>query len=109
MPTYEYRCAKCAETFEVYQSFTDKPLKRHKGCGGDLRKIFHARGIVFKGSGFYATDMRSASASGNGSGDSESKKSQKSDKPAEKSSSSKPESTDKAGAAPKKPAAATKD
>jgi putative FmdB family regulatory protein len=106
MPTYEYRCAKCAETFEVYQSFTDKPLKRHKGCGGDLRKIFHARGIVFKGSGFYATDMRSASASGNGSGDSDSKQSEK---PAEKTSSSKPESTDKAGAAPKKPAAATKD
>jgi putative FmdB family regulatory protein len=106
MPTYEYRCAKCAETFEVYQSFTDKPLKRHKGCGGDLRKVFHARGIVFKGSGFYATDMRSASESGNGSGDSGSKQSEK---PAEKTSSSKSETTDKAGAAPKKPAAATKD
>ncbi|HWB88022.1 MAG TPA: FmdB family zinc ribbon protein [Acidimicrobiia bacterium] len=63
MPTYEYVCKKCGETIEIFQSFSDKPLKRHKVCGGDLKKVFHARGIVFKGDGFYATDSKTASSS----------------------------------------------
>lgn len=62
MPTYEYVCKNCGESFEVFQSFSDKPLKKHE-CGGDLQKVFHARGIVFKGSGFYATDSKSSSSS----------------------------------------------
>lgn len=72
MPTYEYNCRKCGETIEVFQSFTDKPLKTHKVCGGELKKVFHARGIVFKGSGFYATDVKAGSAS-NGSTETEKK------------------------------------
>ncbi|MGD2102554.1 MAG: zinc ribbon domain-containing protein [Acidimicrobiia bacterium] len=63
MPTYEYACKSCGESLEVFQSFSDKPLKKHKGCGGELKKVFHARGIVFKGGGFYATDSRSSSSS----------------------------------------------
>lgn len=62
MPTYEYACKSCGETIEVFQSFSDKPLKKHKECGGDLQKVFHARGIVFKGGGFYATDSKSSSS-----------------------------------------------
>lgn len=62
MPTYEYVCKSCGETFDVYQSFSDKPLKKHKSCGGELKKVFHARGIVFKGGGFYATDSKKASS-----------------------------------------------
>lgn len=58
MPTYEYACKKCGENFEVFQSFSAKPLKKHPDCGGELTKVFHARGVVFKGSGFYATDSR---------------------------------------------------
>lgn len=58
MPTYEYVCKNCGETLEVFQSFSDKPLKKHKECGGQLQKVFHARGIVFKGGGFYATDSK---------------------------------------------------
>ena len=58
MPTYEYECAKCGERFEMFQSFSAKPLKKHQGCGGSVSKVFHASGIVFKGSGFYATDVR---------------------------------------------------
>lgn len=65
MPTYEYTCKTCGETLEVFQSFTDKPLKTHKGCGGELKKVFHARGIVFKGSGFYATDAKGSSSTTN--------------------------------------------
>lgn len=63
MPTYEYTCKSCGENFEVFQSFADKPLKKHKECGGQLQKVFHVRGIVFKGSGFYATDSKGPSAS----------------------------------------------
>lgn len=62
MPTYEYVCKKCGEHLEVFQSFKDKPLKKHDVCGGELQKRFHASGIVFKGSGFYATDSKSASS-----------------------------------------------
>ncbi len=60
MPTYEYVCKSCGDTIEVFQSFSDKPLKRHDSCGGDLQKVFHARGVVFKGSGFYSTDARAS-------------------------------------------------
>lgn len=62
MPTYEYTCKSCGDTFEVFQSFKDKPLRKHADCGGELQKIFHARGVVFKGSGFYATDSKSTSS-----------------------------------------------
>ncbi len=58
MPTYEYMCKQCGEKFDVVQSFSDKPLKKHDECGGELQKVFHARGIVFRGSGFYATDSK---------------------------------------------------
>lgn len=69
MPTYEYVCKSCGENFEVFQSFSARPLKKHgEGCGGQLQKIFHARGVVFKGSGFYKTDSRVSSGS-NGKSD----------------------------------------
>ncbi len=58
MPTYEYRCTKCGEHLEVYQSFSEEPLKKHAGCGGKLNKVLGSVGIVFKGSGFYRTDNR---------------------------------------------------
>jgi putative FmdB family regulatory protein len=62
MPTYEYLCDRCGERLEVFQSFQARPLKRHASCGGSLSKVFHPRGVVFKGSGFYATDSRSKPA-----------------------------------------------
>jgi putative FmdB family regulatory protein len=61
MPTYEYRCTKCGEHIEVYQSFNDEPLKKHDVCGGKLNKVLGSVGIVFKGSGFYRTDNRGGS------------------------------------------------
>lgn len=63
MPTYEYVCKACGDKFDIVQSFSDKPLKKHPGdCGGPVQKVFHASGIVFKGSGFYVTDSRGASS-----------------------------------------------
>ena len=70
MPTYEYRCEKCGEQFEVFQSFSDRALRRHPDCGGAVEKVLHPRGIVFKGSGFYVTDSRSKSSSSSDSSDS---------------------------------------
>ncbi len=59
MPTYQYRCADCGRELEVVQKFTDASLTECPTCTGDLRKVFNAVGVVFKGSGFYATDSRS--------------------------------------------------
>jgi putative FmdB family regulatory protein len=73
MPTYEYRCKACGAQIEVVQAFKDKPLLRHEECGGELQKVFHARGVVFKGSGFYVTDSRSASSASTSSSSSTSK------------------------------------
>lgn len=75
MPTYEYVCRDCNEHLEVVQSFRDDPLATCGKCGGSLRKVFTAAGIIFKGSGFYSTDNRTSqpaasSASSAGSGDS---------------------------------------
>jgi putative FmdB family regulatory protein len=65
MPTYQYRCAKCGDQFEEWQSIHDAPLKRHRGgCGGKLDKVMSAAGIVLKGPGFYKTDNRVSSAKG---------------------------------------------
>ena len=61
MPTYEYVCSKCDQHLEVYQTFSEEPLKRHSGCGGKLTKVLGAVGIVLKGSGFYRTDNPSSS------------------------------------------------
>ena len=69
MPTYDYRCAKCGEDLEVYQTFSEAPLTRHKGCGGKLSKVLSPAGIVLKGSGFYKTDNRSSSGKRSSSSD----------------------------------------
>jgi putative FmdB family regulatory protein len=75
MPTYEYVCRSCGNHVEVYQRFSDPPLTECGVCGGPLRKVFHPAGILFKGSGFYATDSRRRSASTSDSGSSKSEES----------------------------------
>ena len=64
MPTYQYRCTDCGEDLEAVQKFSDAPLTVCPTCGGQLRKVFNAVGVVFKGSGFYRTDSRNGSANG---------------------------------------------
>ena len=63
MPTYQYRCTECGHAFEEFQSFTDDALTRLPVCGGRLRKVFNAVGVVFKGSGFYRNDSRTVGRS----------------------------------------------
>ena len=63
MPTYDYLCEACGHEFELFQQMSaehettcprchEESLKRLVGTGA---------GILFKGSGFYETDYRSAS------------------------------------------------
>lgn len=62
MPIYTYRCENCGVQFERTQKFSDAPLTRCPECKKKtLRKVYTPVGIVFKGSGFYATDNRSPS------------------------------------------------
>ncbi len=61
MPTYEYECQSCQHAFEEFQSITAPPLKNCPECNGPLRRLIGGGGaIIFKGSGFYTTDYRSA-------------------------------------------------
>lgn len=99
MPTYQYACKQCGEGLEVQQSFTDDALTECPSCGGVLRKVFNAVGVVFKGSGFYRNDSRgststseagsssSSSEGGSGSSDKSSSGGDKSSSSGEKSSS----------------------
>ena len=88
MPTYVYECAKCGDEFELWQSFSDEPLKKHSGCGGKVTKVLQPVGIVLKGSGFYKTDNRGSSKSSSSSKKSESSESSSSSSDSSSSSSS---------------------
>lgn len=101
MPTYEYECTSCGQHIEVFQRIVEDPLTTCGVCGGTLRKVFHPVGIVFKGSGFYATDSRSAAKKdGDGGSSTTSSDEAKSDK-------SKSKETSTATSTPKKEGAGT--
>lgn len=62
MPIYTYRCSNCGVQFDRKQKFSDTPLTQCPECRKKtLHKVISPVGIVFKGSGFYATDNRSPS------------------------------------------------
>ena len=56
MPTYQYACNACEHEFEAFQYFSDTSLTECPQCKGEIRKVYSAVGVVFKGSGFYKTD-----------------------------------------------------
>lgn len=59
MPTYEYECKHCGHSFEISQKMTDPPLDKCPKCSHKVRRLIGTgAGIIFKGSGFYATDYR---------------------------------------------------
>jgi putative FmdB family regulatory protein len=60
MPTYEYECQGCGDRFDAFQSINETALRRCKKCNGRLKRLIGAGGaVIFRGSGFYATDYRS--------------------------------------------------
>jgi putative FmdB family regulatory protein len=63
MPTYEYHCPKCKATYDLQQSFSAEATHKCEACNkGTAKRVLHAPRVVFKGSGFYATDSKSRSA-----------------------------------------------
>ncbi|HEY7332887.1 MAG TPA: FmdB family zinc ribbon protein [Candidatus Limnocylindria bacterium] len=62
MPTYDYQCRSCGHTIEVIHPMSEDGPTTCEVCGGELRRILHPAGIIFKGTGFYKTDSRSASS-----------------------------------------------
>lgn len=90
MPVYTYRCESCGVQFERHQSFTDAPLKTCPECRKKaLKKVITPTKIIFKGSGFYATDHKSPSGD---SSSSSTKKTSKKEKSSESKESSSTES-----------------
>lgn len=64
MPVYAYRCENCGVRFERKQSFNEATLTICPECNKkSLKKVYAPVGVVFKGSGWYATDHRSPSGS----------------------------------------------
>jgi putative FmdB family regulatory protein len=63
MPLYEYECEACGVRFERRQPITAEPLKDCPECGGDVHRLIHPVGVIFKGKGFYVTDNRSKAKS----------------------------------------------
>ena len=91
MPTYEYLCRSCDARFEIVQSFADSALTKcpqvessasPEAClspgKGEVKKVYFAPSITFKGEGFYKTDSRAASVGASRNGES---KGSGSDKP----------------------------
>ena len=70
MPTYGYRCPACSTEFEVLQRMTDEAVANCPHCSAPSRRLFYPTGIVFKGSGFYATDSRRGSSGAGSAGSS---------------------------------------
>jgi len=62
MPTYQYRCKACSREFDQFQKFAEDPLTICPSCGGEIRRVIQAVGVVFKGSGWYINDSRPAAA-----------------------------------------------
>jgi len=91
MPIYTYRCESCGVQFERHQFFNDAPLKICPECRKKtLRKVITPTKVIFKGSGFYATDHRSPSGGSSRESKSE-KKEETNSKPSVSKSSEKTE------------------
>ncbi len=64
LPTYDYLCAKCKTTYETREGFDAPTTQKCQECGkGTAKRVLTAPRIVFKGSGFYATDSKSKTSS----------------------------------------------
>jgi len=88
MPIYEYRCEECGHQADHLQKVSEKPLSKCPACGKKAyKKMLSAAGFQLKGSGWYATDFKTA-----GKKPAEKKADQKSDAKAEAKSESKSES-----------------
>ena len=78
MPSYTYRCENCDHQFDRHQGFSDNPLKKCPNCSKyTLRRVYKPARVVFKGSGFYATDNKSKAGAHAASSNGKSEKKEK--------------------------------
>ncbi len=96
MPVYTYRCESCGVQFERHQSFTEAPLKTCPECRKKaLKKVITPTKIIFKGSGFYATDHKSPSGESTQNKKSDKKETKEKKESTSTTTESKPASTEK--------------
>ena len=61
MPIYEYKCSACGHQEDHLQKISEAPLTKCPACGKKkYAKQLTAAGFQLKGSGWYATDFKSA-------------------------------------------------
>ncbi|MEM9080614.1 MAG: FmdB family zinc ribbon protein [Verrucomicrobiota bacterium] len=97
MPNYDYRCEKCNQTIEVFQSMNDDKLTNCPldDCDGPVKRLLGTgAGLIFKGGGFYETDYRSSSYKEGAKKDQEASSPKKESSDSKPSSPSKPASSD---------------
>lgn len=64
MPTYDYKCMVCSNTFELFQPMSAEPVKVCPECGGEVKRLIGTgAGTIFKGKGFYQTDYKGSAGS----------------------------------------------
>jgi putative FmdB family regulatory protein len=61
VPVYEYLCSACSNRYDKRESFSAPARQKCPRCGKTSNRVLQAPPIVFKGSGFYATDSRGSS------------------------------------------------
>ena len=65
MPTYEYSCPDCGHRFDIWQPVGSAAPACEK-CGHATKKVFHPSRVIFKGPGFYVTDLASEKSAASG-------------------------------------------
>src|SRR6185436_10135094 len=116
MPIYEYRCAACGHQDDHLQKIAEAPLTKCPACGKKkYLKQLTAAGFQLKGSGWYATDFKSATTKKEGKSEegksteakSEAKSDAKSETKAEAKSEAKAETKSESKPEKKSPASTT--
>ena len=65
MPNYEYKCTQDGSRFELWQE-VGAEAPACPTCGAPSKKVFSPPRVIFKGSGFYLTDLRAEQSAGKG-------------------------------------------
>ena len=103
MPIYEYRCEACGHQEDHLQKISEPALSKCPACGKKkYKKQLTAAGFQLKGSGWYATDFKTAVKKPD-----DAKADAKADTTTESKSEAKSEAKTETKPAKKKPAATT--
>lgn len=56
MPLFEFHCPGCGTDFEILRKTPPEGPEPCPDCGAPAERVVSACGVIFKGTGFYATD-----------------------------------------------------